>query len=690
MRLQKNAQGSGKAKAIPLTRALAFQFALATAFCVSASAATLPSGYRELEYVETDGNQRIITGYKPTDGTETFEMRLMFSRVSGTQTLWCSRGTSTTVNTMTTFLISSKFRYDRKSSTSVTSSLAPAANKIYTVTVDYKACTATATDESTGVTTTTTGLGAGDFTSGNEVGLFASHYNGINANLNNYCYCRLYHFKVTKADGTVACNLVPAVQISNGFLGLYDTTNSKFILITKKAATPGTDFKPGPAVMPEATAKWTNAAGDGALDNPANWSGNAVPASNADVKISLSGDVALSASSALAFNSMAVTGSGAADFPSNVTAKYIDLGEDTEATFHAIGTLVDGGLSGKGTYALDPGKGTTVTMKNSNSTYLGEAVVKSGTMKFGNRSSFGFGGQTNSDRSKTTAGTAKLRVKGGATLDATIGSLQNWTGWPCTSTVLEEGASLVSSSTHNDVDAVALATPLKLEGDATLSNTGKRFQFGTRSYASNSYGFLDIGEHTLTLEGSATTYFNTCATRGDGIIDVTAGTLCLRGGGGVNINGARPHTTLTNGLVKIRSDVKLQVSKGDQNTAAKIKNLQLDGTGTVDASQSLTVTGFLTGGGSINRVTLASGATFKPDGTNFFTITDTLTGTLKLDADDAIAGATGEIPLVRIPAAKAESLAIEDIPSRWHVKWTDDGDYKACSLGRVGFMIIIR
>ena len=435
---------------------------------------------------------------------------------------------------------------------------------------------------------------------------------------------------------------------------------------------------------------WNNTADDGALDNPANWSSGSMPESGEEATLVLSGDVTLTTATALAFGTLTVDGAGSAVFPANVTATGLALMADVTATLPGTAGLANGGLSGAGTLVLDPGAGATMTMTKDNTAFSGEVVVKSGTVKFGNRHSFGFGGLTNTDRTKTTAGTARVRVKSGATLDAVIGTVQNWTGWPCTSTVLEDGASLVSSSSYSDPDGVALATPLKLEGDATLSNTGKGFAFGTRTFASNSYGILDIGEYTLTLAGSATTYFNTCATRGDGIIDVTAGTLCLRGGGDVNLDGARPHTTLTNGLVKIRSGVKLQVSKGTQNTAAKIKNLQIDGTGTVDASQSLTVTGFLTGGGSINRVTLASGAAFKPDGTNSFTITDTLTGTLKLDTDDALASTTGSIPLVRVPAAKAESIVFENIPDGWQVKWSDDGDYKASRLSRVGFTIFVK
>ena len=435
---------------------------------------------------------------------------------------------------------------------------------------------------------------------------------------------------------------------------------------------------------------WSNAAGDGSLDNPANWSSGSVPESGGEATLMLSGDTTLTTTTALAFGALTVDGAGSAVFPANVTATGLALMADVAATLPGTAGLANGGLSGAGTLVLDPGAGATMTMTKDNTAFSGEVVVKSGTVKFGNRHSFGFGGLTNSNLDLTTAGTAKVRVKSGATLDVVNGSNSNWTGWPCTSTVLEEGAFLVSSSAYNDHDGVALATPLKLDGDATLSNTGKGFNFGTRSYGSHSYAIVDVGRHTLSLEGGAATYMTVCATRGDGTIDAKAGTLVLRGGGRLNINGARPQIFLTNGLVKVRSGATLQVAQGNYNTAATIKNLQLDGAGTVDASQSLTVTGFLTGGGSINRVTLASGAAFKPDGTNAFTITDTLTGTLKLDTDDALASATGAIPLVRVPATKVESIVFENIPDGWQVKWADDGDYKASRLSRVGFTIFVK
>ena len=88
----------------------------------------------------------------------------------------------------------------------------------------------------------------------------------------------------------------------------------------------------------------------------------------------------------------------------------IRIEADSAATFTDPSVLAAGGLTGSGTFRIDPGAGNVVTMPGGNVGWHGRTVVMSGTVKYGSWSSFG---DVLTDRSAL----ASILVMGGATLD---------------------------------------------------------------------------------------------------------------------------------------------------------------------------------------------------------------------------------------------------------------------------------
>ena len=73
-----------------LKHTLSALFAVVASIVMLPAMADLPSGYRQLDYVDTDGNQWVNTLFKPVC-TNAVEIRASLSAVSDTQFLFCSR-----------------------------------------------------------------------------------------------------------------------------------------------------------------------------------------------------------------------------------------------------------------------------------------------------------------------------------------------------------------------------------------------------------------------------------------------------------------------------------------------------------------------------------------------------------------------------------------------------------------------
>ena len=237
-------------------------FALA-AIAFSSHAATLPAEYIRLEYIQGTGTQWINTGYTPAS-TDTIEEEVEFTGVGQTQAFWCAR-TDGTKATFTFFWLTGGLRFDYNTTqhTIPLGTFTAAVGTRYKVKADGTTGDVTITYDTASGTTNNTVFTytPASFTVGGPLSVLASQMNGASAG--NYGLYKFYSLAITKSDGTPAVNLVPAKRVSDGALGVYDTVRNVF----KTNAGSGT-FLGG---VPCAKARWTNAGGDGAVLNPANW-----------------------------------------------------------------------------------------------------------------------------------------------------------------------------------------------------------------------------------------------------------------------------------------------------------------------------------------------------------------------------------------------------------------------------------
>ena len=239
-----------------LGSALLGMIAAAGAFAVlapSTHAATLPSEYKALLYIEGTGTQYINTGYTP-QSTDTIEEEVEFSSTGSNQAFWCARKDGA-VDTFTFFWLTSGLRFDYNTAQSAIplATFTAAVGTRYRVKADGETGSVTINDN---VVYTYT---PASFTVGGPLSVLASQMNG--ASLGNYGYYRLYSFTVT-SGGTPVVNLVPAERVADGVLGVYDTVRGTFY----------TNAGSGAFLRPTPRALWTNAGGDGDVSNPANWS----------------------------------------------------------------------------------------------------------------------------------------------------------------------------------------------------------------------------------------------------------------------------------------------------------------------------------------------------------------------------------------------------------------------------------
>ena len=227
----------------------------ACAFSLCADAAALPAEYIQLEYIEGTGTQWINTGYTPAS-TDTIEVEVQFTSVGSNQAFWCARKGGTD-GTFTFFWLTSGLRFDYNTAQNAiaTSTFSAAVGTRYRAKADGTTGEVTINDN---VVYTYT---PASFTVGGPLSVLASQSNGSSAG--NYGYHRFYSLTITNSSGTPVVNLVPAKRLSDGVLGVYDTVRDVF----KTNAGSGT-FLGG---VPCAKARWTNAGGDGAVSNPANW-----------------------------------------------------------------------------------------------------------------------------------------------------------------------------------------------------------------------------------------------------------------------------------------------------------------------------------------------------------------------------------------------------------------------------------
>ncbi|MBQ9429961.1 MAG: autotransporter-associated beta strand repeat-containing protein [Kiritimatiellae bacterium] len=188
---------------------------------------TIPAEYLPLEYIESSGKQWVNTGFTPAC-TDRIEIKLRFANKTGTQCLWCARGTTTSANTFTSFMINGNLlRFDRNGNTAGGNKLSPTAGVDSMVVADGWTLKCTLDGADAGMM-----AGKGGFTVGGPIVLFASHTSGANLTpatvMGNWASYRLYSFKVYDWRGGLKCDFVPVKRVEDGELGVYDRIGGTF------------------------------------------------------------------------------------------------------------------------------------------------------------------------------------------------------------------------------------------------------------------------------------------------------------------------------------------------------------------------------------------------------------------------------------------------------------------------------
>jgi len=521
-----------------------------------------------------------------------------------------------------------------------------------------------------------------DLSLGINLYAFANNNDGA---ANGFSQMRLYGMKIWQTNGVdgtyvLVRDFKPCHK--DGRAGLVDTLTG-----TLYFSGSGTDLDMAPVV-------WNNTAGDNSFDNPANWSTGSLPQPGDAVAVNISGDTVLNVTRNYKLSKMSVAGSGTLSFTEatgTVLHNKLDIAEGVSVTRSGTAGLVDGGLSGKGGFILDPGAGATVTMTKNNLDFLGATTIAGGTVKFGDRRSFG-------PRYDDTAHEGyhyycpTIRVKSGATLDenglSNDGDYSGKTGK--NKVVLEEGAVFTSNPGVSD-EKQAPVTHLALEGDAAVDASHGRVAIG--HFWNDWYSYINLGSHTLTVAGGEF-FMSVCEISGTGTIDVQSG---------ATVTSTREYenvalvSTCNEGTIRIREGGVWMLKNYRGAAKLSVKNLILDGSVARDendaANATLTVTGTLSGKGTTPVLTMAEGAKFAPDGSGFLTVTESLAfqgSSVEVDIS-GVPPNTARVPLFKVgSAAMLPSAGIFRVSGEgsWCVKATEDG--LGYELQRTGFCISIR
>jgi len=336
-------------------------------------------------------------------------------------------------------------------------------------------------------------------------------------------------------------------------------------------------------------------------------------------------------------------------------------------------SLASGALSGSGTLLLDPGEGNEFTMSTANTSFTGEAVIASGTVKMGDAQSFG-----------VVTKDGVIRVKGGATFDANhAGAITTYyaENGHKLGLVLESGATF-ASSTQNDDRKLSAVSSLTLEGDATVDATTADVSIAL--HLNWDYTHINLGANTLRKKGNNTFSLSACKIDGTGVFHVEEGSVTICN----SYYGTRAGL-FTEGTLRLDSGTYFNMThyyNAGKYPVFTVKNLELNGivtrqAGTDATNSTLTVTGYVTGNGTTPMLTLAEGAVFKPTGTGYLTITESLTlpSVLTNDVSGIDFDSASTVPLFKVGSSEmlpeAESMAFScgALPKRWSLEKTSNG-----------------
>ena len=307
------------------------------------------------------------------------------------------------------------------------------------------------------------------------------------------------------------------------------------------------------------------------------------------------------------------------------------------------------------------GDGTASIPFNNAST--GVTIVSNGTLKVASKSG--------------TGSSHTIRVTSGATFDVNGVIDSN------VKVILEDGA--IFANTGGDIgDSTSQTVRITLEGDATAKFSDNFGLLGPGYNATR----LELGSNTFTINGPRKSFWLSNATiTGDGTIDVDHGWLtCVGGKSGRDSTGTDCTLNIgTGGGLRIYGKCVLSV-----------KNFVNGGTMYNDTG-TLQVTGTLTPGNDVRKLTLANGATIKASATTAQTVTATFnaSGTVTIDASEIPAATlrAGNVPVLTVPVGANTSSATWTVSGAQiagtSTKWVTGETTKTLYLARPTGLVIV-
>ena len=438
----------------------------AAVFCIHASQGEMPARYEQLDWLEADGAQWVLTGYVPKC-TDRFEISLLLKNPSATQCMYCSRGSTSSALTMSGFVVNGKtMRFDRYSNGG--SSFQASTNVHYIVVANYatRECTVNGDLDYTMPN-------ASVFNAGSALTLFASHEAGMgldeNSTMGNWAYYRFYSFRVYDEAGSLVREFVPVIDLQTEDVraqcGVYETQKGTFHpnLGNRPFRSLGRN---GPPVVLEDDAEW-----------------DALAIAQCGATIDLNGHN-------LRLRSLNIPAT-IVNTSATVSELHLDLDEFVENSLCDILGNIKVVKEGAGTYSstLD------------NQTFSGGLDIREGqVISTANGTLFRMGAEN-----------GEIVVGAGTILDlaGTFGHHQY--------KFVLNGGTLACSTTVASAWTKAMISDIRLGADSTIA-PGGLYGMINSGYAPSS---LDLGGHALTITPGSYFYFANVTT--------TAGTLVLNG-----------------------------------------------------------------------------------------------------------------------------------------------------------------
>lgn len=222
--------------------------AAVASFAILPTMADLPSGYRQLDYVDTDGSTWVNTLFKPVC-TNAVEIKASLSAVSDTQFLFCSRRwTNSRQYALLVATGKTRFDYDGMQGAKITVSAGEP--HVFAINPEEDAGQEALAETSKKWTANCsldgasagTNASAGYFMPDSKAYfcLFGA-YKAVNSSsaavlddnteISNMATCRFYYFKVwdTKDKDNLLCHIVPVYGEVEQAVGLYDLVAGRFL-----------------------------------------------------------------------------------------------------------------------------------------------------------------------------------------------------------------------------------------------------------------------------------------------------------------------------------------------------------------------------------------------------------------------------------------------------------------------------